>query len=105
MFHRLSIIENTKEMVKDTLFEFASYDNDFNGQNGPEYLWEQASAAGFKTNRDYVWSIASEKKDNKDIIETFISIWMNSACYYEDFSIEVMVINEFLFVSLAYIAI
>jgi hypothetical protein len=102
MEHRLVITENTKEGVKSVLFGFASSDNDFNGKNGSEYLWKEAADNGFSSNADYVWSKASEKNSLKDVVETFVSLWMMSDSYYEDFSVEAEEFNDYIAISLAY---
>ena len=60
MEHITDIIANTKEGAKLFLSIASQCDNDFNGENGPEYLWEDAE--GFENNFDYCWSIAEKEK-------------------------------------------
>ncbi len=100
MEHIADIIANTKAGAKLFLFQTANYDSDFNGDNGYEYLWEDAE--GFETNADYCWSIAEKEKTPRLMIEKFISLWMGKDSYYVDYSIEVLQHEEILFVSLAF---
>ena len=40
LHHYYEIINNTKEDAANMLMCLADIDNDFNGENGDEYLWE-----------------------------------------------------------------
>ncbi len=101
MKHITDIIANTREGAKLFLFQTANYDSDFNGDNGYEYLWEDAE--GFETNADYCWSIAEKEKTPRLMIEKFISLWMGKDSYYVDYSVEILQHEEILFVSLAFV--
>ena len=101
MEHITDIISNTTEGAKLFLFDAAYYDSDFNGDNGYEYLWEDAE--GFETNADYCWSIAEKEKTPRLMIEKFISLWMGKDNYYVDYSVEILQHEEMLFVSLAFV--
>jgi hypothetical protein len=98
--HISDIIANTKESVKLFLFTTANYDSDFNGDNGYEYLWEDAE--GFETNAEYCWSIAEKQPTPRAMIETFIGLWMGKDNYYLDYDLEILQHEEILFVSLAF---
>lgn len=99
--HITDIIANTREGAKLFLSTAALSDNDFNGENGPEYLWEDAE--GFENNFDYCWSIAVKEKKPRLMIEKFISLWMGKDSYYVDYSVEILQHEEILFVSLAFV--
>ena len=101
MEHINDVITNTEEGVKQFLFNAANYDSDFNGDNGYEYLWEDAE--GFETNADYCWSIAEKEKTPRLMIEKFISLWMGKDNFYVDYSIEVLQYEEMLFASLVFV--
>ena len=101
MGHITDIIANTREGAKLFLFIASQCDEDFNGNNGPEYLWEDAE--GFETNADYCWSIAEKEKTPRLMIEKFISLWMGKDSYYADYSVEILQHEEILFVSLAFV--
>ena len=72
--------ENTKEDIVAALREVSNYDLDFNGENGPEYLWE--SAEGFKSNQDYLINCISKYDDAETMIKTFMDNWMEKDRYY-----------------------
>ena len=101
MEHITDIIANTKEGAKLFLSIASQCDNDFNGENGPEYLWEDAE--GFENNFDYCWSIAVKEKKPRLMIEKFISLWMGKDSYYVDYSVEILQHEEILFVSLVFV--
>lgn len=99
--HFYEAIPNTKQDVKDCLFGLIMCDNDFNGENGYEYLWEDAY--GFESNADYCWSIAEKKPTPREMIEEFIYLWMGRDAYYYDYSLGILERDGKLFVSLAYV--
>ena len=101
MEHITDIIANTREGAKLFLFTAIQCDNDFNGDNGPEYLW--IDAEGFKSNAEFCWSIAEKEKTPRLMIEKFVSLWMGKDSYYVDYSIEILQHKEILFVSLAFV--
>lgn len=101
MEHITDIIANTREGAQLFLSNAALCDLDFNGENGPEYLWEDAE--GFETNFDYCWSIAVKEKKPRLMIEKFISLWMGKDSYYVNYSVEILQHEEILFVSLVFV--
>jgi hypothetical protein len=80
--------------------DLANCDNDFNGENGDEYLWEEAE--GFESNAEYCLSIAEQEPTPREMVEKFISMWMSRDYYYEDYDLGVLVRDGNLFISLAY---
>ena len=101
MEHITDIIANTREAAHLFLSNASLCDSDFNGDNGYEYLWEDAE--GFETNADYCWSIAEKEKTPRLMIEKFISLWMGKDSYYVDYSVEILQHEEILFVSLVFV--
>lgn len=98
--HYYEVVENTKEDTFVCLMHLALCDNDFNGENGLEYLWDEAE--GFESNLDYCWSIAEQEKTPREMVEKFISLWMGRDYYYEDYDLGILVRDNNLFISLAY---
>ena len=86
--------DQTCDCFKNVLFSFAAIDNDFNGANGPEYLWSEAKTAGFKSNAEYAWSVAKQESearcDDEWIFKRFISMWMGSDLYYRRYVMSVV---------------
>ena len=98
--HQYDVVLNTKDEVKKCLFNISDCDLDFNGENGSEYLWEEAE--GFESNSEYCMSIAQQEPTTKDMIKKFISLWMGRDYYYEDYDLGVIVMDNYIFISLAY---
>ena len=101
MEHIIKIVANTKEGVMEFLSDAILHDNDFNGENGKEYLWE--CAAGFDSNADYCLSEAEKKSTPKEMIKAFIDLWMGADSYYEDYDVEILQNDEILFISFVFV--
>ena len=56
-------IPGDKESLKVALAEISETDADFIGDNGDDYLWDDARAAGFETNFDYVFDQIVEENN------------------------------------------
>lgn len=100
LHHYYEVTPNTNEGVIECLANLISIDDDFNGANGNEYLWEDAE--GFPNNAEYCFSIAKKEKTPREIIEKFISLWMGRDYYYQDYDLGILVQDDKLFLSLAY---
>ena len=99
--HYYDVMPNTKVGVLECMANLQNIDEDFNGNNGLEYLWEDAE--GFPSNAEYCWSIAQKEPTPSAIIEKFISMWMGRDYYYQDYDIGIVIEDDKLFLSLAYI--
>jgi hypothetical protein len=95
-------MNNNKEEVAETLMCLANIDNDFHGENGAEYLWEEAELGGFESNAEYCLWMAQREETPRAIIEKFISLWMGRDYYYQDYDLGILVDGDKLFLSLAY---
>ena len=86
MFHTTAIIENLndKQEVLATLSVFD--DEDFNGNNGKEYLWEVAQE--YESNQDYVLDIL-EKSDltGENLVYKYFDMWLGNDGYYSDYDV------------------
>ena len=98
--HYYEVAENSKMDVSTCLMCLADCDCDFNGENGSEYLWDEAE--GFASNAEYCLSIAIKEPTPREMVEKFISMWMGKDGYYEDYDLGVLVREDKLFISLAY---
>ena len=99
--HYCTTTNKDKQEILNMLTLMGCDDNDFNGENGIEYLWEDAK--GFECNLDYCLSVASKEDAPQKIIETFISTWFNHDWYYQDYDLDVIEEGDKIFFSLAYI--
>ena len=93
--------DNSKESMKTALLELAEFDSDFNGDNGDEYLWDEAKEAGYENNAKYVTDEVLKTYDGTNVKETvknFVSITLDGqgmGCYgMEDESIEIISTGE-----------
>lgn len=86
MFHSIATIENIndKQEVLATLSIFD--DEDFNGNNGDEYLWEMAQ--GYESNQEFVLDML-EKSDltGEQLIYKYFEMWLSNDGYYEDYDV------------------
>ena len=70
--HYYEVVPYDKDEVESSLLSLADCDNDFNGENGPEYLWEEAE--GFESNAKYCMSIAKNETATVKIVKSFLII-------------------------------
>ncbi len=101
LHHYADVVNNNKESVSDLLMDMADFDLDFNGDNGEEYLREEAE--GYESNAEYCLHVAKNENSLSAMIEKFIHMWMGQDGYYYDYSIEVIEADNKLFVSLVYL--
>ena len=83
--HMTLLVDGTREDIYDALRTFASVDNDFNGENGEEYLVDQAKAKGFASNLEYYISELDQYKDDEQAIKFFMDKWLGSDYYYDEY--------------------
>lgn len=92
------IKENSLKGVIDALKRIAEYDEDFNGTNGSEYLWDISKQKGFSNNLDYVCDLIKKEMGDKNInyndtmrmFEIFTDYWLNKDSYYKEYKYEVV---------------
>lgn len=99
--HKVEKIQNTLESAKSFLASLAVEDNDFNGNNGPEFRWERAK--GYDCNFDYLEDYLSDIKDPRKYIERFIQEWFDEdSFYYDEYSVRIIKDDSYLIVSVVY---
>lgn len=76
--------------VLDALAELSMSDNDFNGNNGPEYLWTISKKSNFNSNQEYVLDFVSKMDDLKQIIKTYIKLWLDGDDYYRGYNFKII---------------
>lgn len=84
----VKVKENTREALLAALAELAKMDADFSGENGIEYLWKEAS--DFDSNCEYCIDKVKDLKTDKEIIEKFVSLWIDADGYYESHELDVI---------------
>ena len=75
------------EDVKEALISLCESDCDMNGENGDDYLWDEAK--GYDSNAEYLASRVGNKfqtvKDVINAFKNFMNEWMNRDGYYDDY--------------------
>lgn len=82
----VEVNSNKKEDVLEALSFLMDFDNDFIGENGEDYLWDEAREKGFKCNRDYLLHEVSEHECYSDMIEEYITTAMERDNNYYDYT-------------------
>lgn len=90
LIHEAFPVDGTRRCVLGDLRDFANIDNDFNGVNGKDFLWDKARDAGFETNVDYVISEVGKIDDLEEAVKMFFDLWMQNDYYYESYSVGVI---------------
>lgn len=75
---------NKKNLLK-ALKKVASIDDFFMGYDSDECLWECAKDEGFKTNVDYVINKVREIKDDVELVEEFLKLWLDDDGFCESY--------------------
>ena len=88
--HTTLLVDGTREDIYDALRTFASVDNDFNGENGEEYLIDPAKKKGFDSNLEYYISELDQYKDDEQAVRFFIDKWLSSDYFYKSYSIDII---------------
>lgn len=100
----------TKSNISDIFYQLAVNDEDFNGNNGDEYRWEETEMNGFENNCDYlVHTLLKDIADDeilgydevRELLYKFFDGWTYNDDYYDgiDFTFEDE--NNVLFVAVA----
>lgn len=76
------------EDVKLGLISLCDCDGDMNGDNGDDYLWEEAT--GYESNAEYLAAQAiSKDKTVQEMFTYFVDTWMErDRNYYSNYEIE-----------------
>ena len=93
-------IQSAADVVR-ALKALAEIDNDFNGTNGEEYLWNPAKRAGYKDNASFLADTVIEvigKGVNKDSFEeyvtAYVNVWIGEDPYYKDYEVIVKRVDD-----------
>lgn len=103
VIHQVEIFDSnsSKEDILDTLSNF--YDEDFCGNNGTEYNWEETIEGGYSSNQQYVLdSIRNSYLERPlDIIRKYIDMWLGRDDYYNAVNIDITSYENLIIVSVA----
>ena len=82
-----------RESLLNALRELSYFDCDFNGDNGLDYLWEEAK--GFTSNMEYLINEVKDIKDDEECVSRFIEMWMErDSSYYKSYELNVITTKQ-----------
>lgn len=84
-------IKKDKESIINALNEIASIDYDFNGENGEEYLWEEAK--GYESNMDYV-SKTVDGYTPQALVYNYLNLWLGRDNCYSSYDYQVLEMSD-----------
>lgn len=79
---------DNRESLLDALRSLSDFDCDFNGENGNDYLWEDAKS--YDSNMDYLINEVKDIRDDEECVNTFFEKWLNHDKYYGEWSVSVI---------------
>ena len=77
-----------RESLLNALKDLSSFDCDFNGESGDEFLW--VGAEGYDSNMDYLIDKVRNIEDDEECINTFFNTWLSADCYYAKWDVSVI---------------
>jgi len=80
----------TRNDLLAALATLGEMDADFCGDNGEEYLWDEAEEEEFESNMEYLLNNIKGIQSDKELIENFIERWIAFDSYYKDHALEVI---------------
>lgn len=83
---------NDRNNILDVLSRFD--DEDFNGNNGDEYLWSVCKSFGCKTNKEFALKCAAEQEKPNFIIGIYFDFWLNTDESYKGFSWDLIEVDN-----------
>ena len=98
-----AILEDTPSDVNKFLISLSELDDNLNGKNRENALWDKAKESGFKSNLDYIMDCISKEPDGAKKIEQFVDMWLSDKTRYKQQNINIERKARKLFVSIAYL--
>lgn len=86
----VKVKEKTRKALLIALKELSELDADFSGDNGIEYNWAKTNESGAESNADYCLEQVKNLPTDKEVIETFVKMWIENDNYYIDNILEVI---------------
>ena len=80
----------TREDLLVALASLGEMDCDFNGENGLEYLWETVDKNKYESNMEYLLDTLKGEKEDKNVIEQYVSSWIGCDGYYKEYILDVI---------------
>lgn len=88
------VVKDYKEInnLLNGLREFS--DEDLNGNNGEDYLWEKAREQGYENNQDYIIDMLDTTQSVAHIIADYFKSWLDTDGYYKHYSVRATEIED-----------
>ena len=79
---------NDREEVLNILSDVYT-DEDFCGNNGEDFTWEEALEEGFESTQDYVIDkLRKSDLNGIDLVQKFLSEWLDNDGYYTNWEVD-----------------
>ena len=78
----VAVKSGNREDLLQSLKYISNFDCDFNGENGLEYVCDEAINLGFESNQDYYLDTVKEIQDDEACVKAYIDYWMNTDVNY-----------------------
>ena len=86
---------NDRKDVRNSLISLCYGDADMNGDNGEEYLWDEAREHGYSNNSSYLADyVMANNSKVASMFTDFMFIWMERDKSYYDLGYEIDFIEE-----------
>ena len=83
----VTVIPGDRNSLLEALSIIGDFDNDFIGENGPDYLWDEAKR--FESNCDYLLHLVKDIPDDNEAVQVFIETWMkHDSNYYAEYGFD-----------------
>lgn len=107
MYMHLALVKiadvNDPQQVKSALLELFDFDEDMNGNNGEEYLWDEARKSGYESNNEYLADKAVSETDTAEAaVDLFAKEFFDgNIFYYSNIELEKIRDNDSLYIAVA----
>lgn len=85
----VTIKPNDRNDLLNALKQLSDMDKDFNGNNGPEYRWQQTADKNFESNQQYVLNYVKDIPNECDCVREFFKLWMIQDNYYKRYKFNI----------------
>ena len=95
-YHEIVVINdiNNKEEILDTLSSIGT-DEDFCGNNGEEFTWEEALENGFESSQEYVVDdLKNSGLTGEKLLTAFFEQWLGNDNYYKEYDTQTYMVDD-----------
>ena len=85
----VTVTPNDRNELLNALKQLSNIDQDFNGDNGPGYRWQQTTDKNFESNQQYILDCVKDIPNECDCVREFLKLWMTQDNYYKHYKINI----------------